>query len=142
MKSFLTYALMVGLPTAGVLGILHVGRGLRAPHAVGGEWRIDAGPLAGSALVVEQSGEHVSVILPLKPERRLRGKLRGESLELAHAGTRITHMSACGAERGTTLRASVDASRMTGAVTVGGAGCPSIPIEATRAPKPAARGGH
>lgn len=143
LKSFFTYLVLVGFPAAGLLGILHVGRGLDAPRAIGGEWRIAAGPLAGSTFVVQQSGEHLSLVLPVDGGIQLRGKSRGDTLRLRHAGSAITHAKACSPAQGTTLRAVLDLSaglRMKGAATVGGAGCPAIPFEAERAPETAPKG--
>ncbi len=138
---------MVGAPIAGVLGVLHAGRDLRAPHAIGGEWRIGAGPLAGSTFVVQQSGEHLSLVLPVKGGIHLRGKSRGDTLELRNRGMAITHTGMCDPVRGTTLRAVVDLAaapgRMRGAAVVGGEHCPPISFDASRAPKPARKaGGH
>lgn len=143
MKSFLTYLVLVGFPAAGLLGILHVGRGLDAPRAIGGEWRIAAGPLAGSTFIVQQSGEHLSLVLPVGGGIQLRGKSRGDTLRLRHPGAAITHAEACSPVQGTTLRAVLDLSaglRMKGAATVGGAGCPAVPFEAERAPESAPKG--
>ncbi|MBD0321213.1 MAG: hypothetical protein ICV87_12810 [Gemmatimonadetes bacterium] len=144
MKSFFTYLFLVGIPAAGLLGILHVGRGLDAPRAIGGEWRIAAGPLAGSRFVVQQSGEHLSLVLPVKGGVQLRGMSRGDTLELAHAGSALTHTEACDPVRGTTLRAVLDFSagaRMRGTARVGGsAACPPIPFEAARAAVKAPKG--
>ena len=136
LKPFLTYALMVGLPTLGVLGVLHAGSGLRAPYAVGGEWKVTAGPLVDSAFVMQQSGEHVSLVLH---GSRLAGRLRRDTLELSSDGTLASHASVCGPERGTTLRALVDASvhprRMRGALTSRGSGCPAVQVEAELVPR-------
>ncbi|HEY0155134.1 MAG TPA: hypothetical protein VGB92_24190 [Longimicrobium sp.] len=140
MKSLLTYVMMVFLPIAGVLGVLHAGRDLRAPHAIGGEWRIGAGPLAGATFVVQQSGEHLSLVLPVRGGIQLRGKSRGDTLELRNGGLPITHTEYCDPVQGTTLRAVLDLTaapgRMKGAATVGGEHCPPIPFDASRAPKP------
>ena len=141
LKSFFTYLVLVGFPAAGLLGILHVGRGLDAPSAIGGEWRIGAGPLAGRSFVVQQSGEHLSLVLPVDGGIELRGKSRGDTLRLSHAGS--ARAERCSAAQGTTLRAVLDLSagvRMKGAATVGGAGCPAIPFEAARAPRTAPKG--
>ena len=124
---------MVFLPIAGVLGVLHAGRGLRAPHAIGGEWRL-AGELAGTSFVVNQSGEYLSIDLSTGGNVRLRGRLRGDTLELDGPGP-----ESCP----TSLRAVLDAStrprRMTGALV---RGCAPRAIEATHAPRTAKGDGH
>ena len=38
MRSVLTYLFLVGIPLAGLVGILKVGEGLSAPRAIAGEW--------------------------------------------------------------------------------------------------------
>jgi hypothetical protein len=133
-KSLLTYFLMVGGPIAGVLGVLHAGRGLRAPHAIGGEWRITAGELAGTSFVVEQSGEYLSIEVPVESVR-LRGKLRGDTLELDGPGPQSCP---------TSLRAVLDASarprRMSGALA--GEGCATRALDATHAPRTAKGAAH
>jgi hypothetical protein len=145
MKSLLTYVMMVFIPIAGVLGVLHAGRDLRAPHAIGGEWRIGAGPLAGSTFVVQQSGEHLSLVLPVSGGIPLRGRFRGDTLELRNGGLALTHAEYCDPMGGTALRAIVDLTtapgRMKGAAMVGGEHCLPIPFEAARAPKPGRKGG-
>ncbi|HEX8670613.1 MAG TPA: hypothetical protein VF710_01940 [Longimicrobium sp.] len=145
MKSLLTYVMMVFIPIAGVLGVLHAGRDLRAPHAIGGEWRIGAGPLAGSSFVVQQSGEHLSFVLPVKGGIQMRGRSRGDTLELRNGGLPITRTEMCDPVGGTTLRAVLDLAtvpgRMKGSATVGGEHCPPIPFDAVRAPKPGRKGG-
>lgn len=138
LKSFFTYLVLVGFPAAGLLGILHVGRGLHAPRAIGGEWRIASGPLAGSTFDVQQSGEYLSLVLPVDGGIELRGKSRGDTLELSHAGAAITSAKACSPVQATTLRAVLDLSagmRMKGAASVGG--CPPVPFEAVHAPRTA-----
>ena len=142
MKSFFTYLFLVGVPAAGLLGILHVGRGLHAPPAIGGEWRIAAGPLAGSTFVVQQSGEHLSLVLPVDGGIQLRGKSRGDTIELSNAGSLASHAQPCGRVQGTALRAVLDLSaglRMHGAATVGD--CPAVPFDAVRVTQPAKKGG-
>ncbi|HEX2202804.1 MAG TPA: hypothetical protein VHG91_05890 [Longimicrobium sp.] len=63
MKSFLLYLVLVGLPLAGLFGILHLGNRLQAPPAVGGAWAVAAAPRAAlpDSLHLSQSGVHLSV---------------------------------------------------------------------------------
>lgn len=122
--------MMVFLPIAGVLGVLHAGRGLRAPHAIGGEWRMTGEP-AGTSFLVQQSGEYLSIDLS---GVRLRGKLRGDTLELGAPGPQ-----SCPASLRAVLDASARPRRMTGALA---SGCARRAIDATHAPQAAKGAGH
>ena len=78
------YVLLVGLPLAGLLGILEVGRKLTAPISVEGQWKLDADPresgkrcaesLAANGLptvIISQSGK--SLIATLKGSTKASG---------------------------------------------------------------------
>lgn len=95
-RSLLTYVFLVGLPLAGLLGVLRAGRAIQAPPPVDGTWRtIAAGadPRGPAALVpvvarrvdptqleVHQSGTYLSLDIGAI---HLSGRLRGDSL-VAH----------------------------------------------------------
>jgi hypothetical protein len=144
MKSLLLYLLLVGLPVAGVLGILHAGRGLQAPPAIGGAWRTDAsgqGPAA--EIVLAQSGEHVEVAVAGGP--RLRGRVRGDSV-VAYARTEPSpSLADCDPRRALAFRARVDRSaaphRMTGMVEFDER-CLPVAFSAVRVPTRRRGGGH
>lgn len=132
MKVLGTYLLMVGLPAAGVLGILRAGSGLKAPHSIGGEWRIDS---AAKAMTVEQSGEHLSIHLPEGGE--VRARIRGDSVRGA-----AVPGAKCLAPFGARIDRSVRPERMTG-VLAGGADCAPAEFTATRVAAARGRaGGH
>jgi hypothetical protein len=132
MKVLGTYVLMVGLPAVGVLGILRAGSGLKAPHAIGGEWRIDA---AAKPIVVEQSGEHLSIHLPDGGE--IKGRFRGDSLRGAAAPE-----AKCQVPFRARIDRSVRPQRMIGEFA-GGAECAPAEFVATRVVAPRGRaGGH
>ena len=101
-RSLVTYVFLVGLPLAGLLGVLRAGQGLHAPPPVDGTWRtVAAASGSGAALTplvppganpaqleVHQSGKYLSLdIGPL----HLSGRLRGDSL--------VAHTEAPAAER-------------------------------------------
>lgn len=147
MKSLFLYLLLVGLPVAGVLGILHVGRGLQAPPAVGGAWRIEsASPSDGGSaavIVLAQSGEHVEVAVDGGP--RLRGRVRGDSV-LAYARAEPSpSLADCDPGRALAFRARVDRSvaphRMTGLLEFDER-CLPAPFTAVRVPARRRGGGH
>ena len=85
MKLVAIYLLLVGIPLAGLAAILHAGRALHAPPAIGGEWRVE-GAAADSvaSLAISQSGEHVEVSLGAA---RLRGRLAGDSVVAERRGS-------------------------------------------------------
>lgn len=87
MKSLLLYLALVGLPVAGLLGILEAGSRLQAPRDVTGEWRMNA-PISSSTdsepaprtLEISQSGVYLSVTLG--DGDPMRGRLRGDTLRV------------------------------------------------------------
>ncbi len=143
MKSLFTYIVLVGVPGAGLLGILHAGRGLKAPHAIGGEWRVEGGALAGAALRVQQSGEHVVLEVPRRAGHvRLRGRLRGDTLEARGPGGFLPGSHACTPVQDGTARLVVDraARRMAGRVEDG---CRALDVGAVYVAVPRrGKGGH
>lgn len=146
MRSLLLYLALVGLPLAGLFGILRAGSRLEAPPAVGGAWRVEApASPADSVLEVSQSGVHAVV---RHGGVRMRGEVRGDSLFAAAGHTWHTPPAAvCGPAFGRELRARVDRAaepdRMEGTVIVPGKPeCPAAMISAVHVPKPARGGGH
>jgi hypothetical protein len=142
MKSFLLYLTIVGIPLAGLFGILHAGNRLEAPPSIGGSWRLDA-PSPPGAIDISQSGVHLSVEMD---GVRMRGEIRGDSLIALTPPTENTSR-ACGPDLGRELRASIDRTadphRLTGTVgTPGGADCPRTAVSAVRVPAEKRGGGH
>jgi len=144
MKSLLIYLAMVGLPLAGLFGILRAGSRLDAPHSIGGSWRMQA-PAPPGDLELSQSGVHVVVEMG---GVRMRGEVRGDSL-VASAPPAAGAPGAvpCGAHLGRDLRARIDRAaepdRVTGVVEVPGrADCPSSTVRAVRAPATKRGGRH
>lgn len=140
MKWIGAYALLVIVPLAALAAILRAGSGLRAPHHVGGEWRVDVPGYPAAAklgdslqLTLVQSGVHVSVGLD---GAELRGRLDGDSLT---AERRDTYMPVAACYRGgLVLRARVDTVarplRMAGTIgTTQRGDCPELPFTAVRA---------
>lgn len=140
MKWIGAYALLVAVPLAALAAILHAGRGLRAPHHVAGEWRIQVpGYPAGarhadaSRLTLVQSGTHVSVGFD---GGDLHGTLAGGSLT-AERPDAWTPVSTC-YRGGLMLRARIDTTatplRMAGTIGTTKRGqCPELPFTAVRA---------
>lgn len=88
MKTALLYALLVGLPVLGLLGVLQVGRLVEAPPAVGGWWAYTSAPAGVSACVpaegvfeIVQSGTYAVVAMPGRPD--VQARLRRGVLQTA-----------------------------------------------------------
>ena len=102
MRSVLLYLSLVGLPILGMVGALHLGRGLTAPASVAGVWRVElSGPPGGIqrcndapvseplALQIIQSGRRIAVSVGDAKKVAAVGELRettitavGDSLEV------------------------------------------------------------
>ena len=94
MRHLISYLLFVGIPLTGLLGVLQIGRGIRAPRAVHGSWAVV--PVAAwgrvctryllseadSTLTISQSGRQLSAALGPRGEVALRGVLTGDRLSL------------------------------------------------------------
>jgi hypothetical protein len=106
MRHLVSYLLFVGIPLAGLLGVLRLGQGLEAPRAVHGAWAVQpmASPgrachrhlLAGgdSTLTISQSGRQLSAKLGPGDAATLRGRLIGAELVLEGAiqpGSALRH---------------------------------------------------
>ena len=94
MRHLLSYVLFVGIPLAGLLGVLRVGQGVEAPRAVHGSWAVQPMAASGrvctryllsdadSTLTISQSGRQLSAALGPRGEVALRGVLTGDRLSL------------------------------------------------------------
>jgi hypothetical protein len=95
-RLLIEYLLMVGLPLLLLLGVLQRGRGLEAPAAVHGSWRlaVDESPgpaspceerlgnLNGSLMEITQSGNYLDASVRSAENTALRGRSEGRSLWL------------------------------------------------------------
>ena len=94
MRHLLSYLLFVGIPLAGLLGVLKAGQGMAAPRAVHGAWAVQPMAAAGrvcvryllsggdSTLSITQSGRQLSGTLGPDREVSLQGRLTGDELVL------------------------------------------------------------
>ena len=92
MRHLISYLLFVGVPLAGLLGVLQLGRGVEAPRAVHGRWAVEPMAASGrvcthyllsegdSALTISQSGQQLTAALGPQGEVALRGTLSGDRL--------------------------------------------------------------
>ena len=168
-RTLLLYVILVGLPVAGLLGILRVGRALTPPPAIGGEWTVRTALPAGlpescaallrpaarqPALALSQSGVYLS--LTFRGERAtttLDGRLRGDSL-FADAAPRSRPASRgeeCDVRDGLRLDAALESestggpARLDGTLAIAGCGgCAPARLTAVRDPAAprSGTGGH
>src|SRR5690349_13390061 len=127
MKALLAYVLMVGLPVAGILGILRAGEGLAAPAAVHGTWRlasvsVDGGPCAalaglreGTMVEVEQSGPHLTARVA-DGGARLSGAIDGDCVSASASSSSDVSSDDDGCREGAplSLEATVEAGARPG----------------------------
>jgi hypothetical protein len=106
MKPVLLYLLLVGLPIAGVFGIVRLGKKLHAPVSVGGVWKVefnprdqDIPPCEGFAvssqpliLTISQSGPRLALTFSDKNKTDLLGTIKDGlvSAESFHQATAVT----------------------------------------------------
>ena len=139
-KTFTTYLLLVAPPLAGLVAILHLGAGLRAPHAIGGDWQLalgetGTGPCAvrpdddGRVILhVSQSGPRAEATLAGAARTALSLELRGDRL----AGEGGSPAAPCGQAA---LDAQLAGGALVGVLRSPGCGrCPEVSFRATRAP--------
>jgi hypothetical protein len=116
MRHLISYLLFVGVPLAGLLGVLRVGQGIEPPRAVHGSWAVQPMAASGrvctryllsdadSTLVISQSGHLLTATLGPGAEVGLKGSLTGDEISLEgviQPGTTPRHV-AC--TEGDTLR--------------------------------------
>jgi hypothetical protein len=116
MRHLVSYLLFVGIPLAGLLGVLRVGQGVEAPRAVHGAWAVQPMAPSGractryllagadSTLAITQSGRQLSGKLGPNGEATLQGTLTGAELALEgviQPGGALRH---AGCTAGDTLR--------------------------------------
>ncbi|HEV8123731.1 MAG TPA: hypothetical protein VGP80_05790 [Gemmatimonadales bacterium] len=102
MKSFVIYLILVGIPIAGVVGVLQAGRGITPPPYVGGTWAVTfvpdstchsspGAPEDSVTSVIMQSGSHVVVTFANSALPKLRGLANGQYFRVASSSDSV-HM--------------------------------------------------
>ncbi|HET7425365.1 MAG TPA: hypothetical protein VFJ92_17505 [Gemmatimonadales bacterium] len=112
MRHLLAYLVFVGIPFAGLMGVLRLGQGIRAPQAVHGRYAVTHLESAGtcqayllsgdSSLTMTQSGTQVTASLGRAGAVTLRGHVEGSTLTLAGVVPVLPPQAACPA--GDTVR--------------------------------------
>ena len=92
-RHLLAYLVFVGIPRAGLLGVLQLGQSIRAPQAVHGRYAVTHLESAGScqayllsgdtSMVMAQSGRQVTATLGRTGAVTLRGRVDGSTLTLS-----------------------------------------------------------
>lgn len=155
-RFIVAYILLVGLPLAGLAGVLRVGRHLKAPISIDGTWKVDVSTnyaatqscdraidsLLSSSLVVSQSGKILELTLNGTSKTIVSGELEGRNLK-ASLGTR----GGCPPDQPVTLIASVDPTTepksLTGTLSLANCvSCSPLEFRAVRQPKTQSGGGH
>jgi len=156
----IAYILLVGLPIAGLLGVLKHGRSLTAPVSVDGNWQLQGNlpelaalPCGISSpasdepvLSISQSGRNFELNLPNGFRTETSGMIDGTTLKATLTPAVQPRALGCGKDRAVTLIASLnpDAQPKTLEGTIAVDGCPTctpIKFVAVRQ-KPAVKGAH
>jgi len=136
----IAYVLLVGLPLAGLAGVLKSGHSIKAPVAIDGTWNVDStslhtagqscdkavSALAASSFLISQSGRNLTLTLQNANKTSGDGSLDGTSLNVPLAVT-DSQMPACAAGQALvltgTIQADTDRRSMSGLMWV--ADCPA-----------------
>jgi len=130
---------MVGLPIAGMLGALHLGRELAAPASVAGVWRVElVGPAGGiqrcneapapvpQALQITQSGRRIAISVGDEKKVAAVGEVREATLTAAGDSLQVK----------ASLHREGDRTRLQGFISLKVCGNPAeIEFHAAPAPK-------
>jgi len=155
----IAYTLLVGLPLAGLAGVLKSGHSLRAPVAIEGTWKIDStslhtagqscekavSALAASSFLISQSGKTLTFTLQNAAQTSGDGSLDGTSVNVPLAVT-DSAVQGCAAGQAVVLTGTIqpdsDPRSISGLIWVAECpACATIQFHAVRQPK-AQRGGH
>jgi len=113
---FVAYTLLVGLPLLGLIGVLKIGRSLKAPISVDGVWtfQINSASLCmGSqsefepVMLISQSGPYLQLRSQGAPTLSGSGVIDGKKLRAILPGS-SADANGCGTNRGLSLVANVD----------------------------------
>jgi hypothetical protein len=156
----IAYILLVGLPVAGLVGVLKSGRKLGAPISVDGVWQLQADPVQlaalpcgknlayspETALTISQSGRNFTLNLANDPKSTASGVVEGTTLmaTLVPSAT-WSEESGCGPGRELSLRATVnpkaDPRSLLGTLSVNDCpACASVEFHALWQAPPAKKG--
>jgi hypothetical protein len=158
----IAYILLVGLPVAGLVGVLKSGRKLTAPISVDGVWQLQADPVQlaalpcgkslahtqETALAISQSGRNFTLSLTNDPKSTASGVVEGSTLRATVAPSAAwSEEAGCGPGRELSLVATVnpkaDPRSLLGMLSVNNCpACASVEFRAVRLAPPAKKGSH
>ena len=158
----IAYALLVGLPILGLVGILKSGRALAAPISVDGVWKLQTDPLRlaalpcgktlasspDAALAISQSGRNFTLNLKDGPKSAASGALDGTSLKASLVPSAPwSEEAGCGSGREISLVATVDPKTnprsLEGTLSVSTClSCTPVEFRAVRVATPVKKGSH
>jgi hypothetical protein len=150
------YLMLVGLPIAGLFGVLRHGRSLAAPVSIDGNWTLQSDTTAlpcgmnvqpeDAVLNISQSGQRFELALPNGLRTKESGTLDGTSLKatLAAAGQARPD---CSKDQSATFVATLNRDSrprtLSGTITIDSCpSCAAIPFTAVRQKVVAKKGGH
>jgi hypothetical protein len=156
-RFIVAYVVLVGVPLAGLAGVLKAGRRLSAPISIDGTWKIEAkasltasqpcnqaiASLLDSPLVVSQSGKTLELTFKGGAAKiTVPGELEGRKIEAS-----LGLAAGCPADQPVTLTASVDPKAepklLTGSLSASNCvGCTPVEFRAVHQPKTQSGGGH
>jgi hypothetical protein len=147
-RFIIAYIFLVGLPLAGLAGVLKTGRHLSAPISIDGTWKVDANvrpsadacsqsisSLLNSSLTISQSGRSLVLSFNGGAKTPFTGSLEGKEVNAS-----LGAASGCSGDQSVTLKASVDPASeprmLTGSLsTAGCSSCSPIEFRAVRQPR-------
>jgi hypothetical protein len=138
LKTIVLYLLMVGIPLLGVLMILKLGSGLKAPTSVGGDWQLAVADSPGcllpgaaaepTVLRITQSGADLQLSLRDQPGPKLAARLDGQSIRVVSTKREdILGLAAM-------INREAEPDQLHGEITLDGCAAP-VSFSATRLPK-------
>jgi len=151
----IAYILLVGLPLAGLAGVLRNGRNLTAPISIDGVWKVEVrasrpatqpcdkvvSSLLTSSLVVSQSGKSLELTLNGASQTTVPGELDASNIKASLETT-----SGCANDQPVTVMASVEKTEpktLTGSLSVANcASCAPVEFRAVRQPRNPGGGAH
>ena len=156
----IAYILLVGLPLAGLAGVLRSGRGISAPISIDGTWKVEPSSVHStgqscdqalssfpvSAFAISQSGKTLTLTLTNPAKTSAEGSILGKNLKVV-MGTTDSTAAGCAAGQALALTATVvpgsEPRSMSGVVSVSDCpSCAAIEFKAFRQAKSQSGGMH
>jgi hypothetical protein len=159
-RFIISYIFLVGVPLAGIAGILRAGKGMVAPTSVNGVWKLVAdadrlipGPCgeavmaSKTSLTISQSGNFFTLAFDGATEAQGEGAIQGTALKASMLLAQNSSGTGCTAAQPLTLTATVDPTSdprsLAGVISADSCpGCAPISFHAIRQPRLPSGGEH